>query len=64
MRLFNDTMSALALNAYEINEANEDISQALTFRNEKLIKMEAYTNTVDQSLDKMEHLLNKMMESI
>ena len=40
MRLFNDTMSALALNAYEINNINEQLGKKIEIRNNKLNKIE------------------------
>ena len=64
MRLFNDTMSALALNAYEINNTSHKIHSALRYRNDKLGKMENYSYSIDSSLNNMEKILNKMMESI
>jgi len=33
MRLFNDTTSALAINAYEIKEVSERITDQLNYRN-------------------------------
>ena len=64
MRLFNDTMGSLAMNAYDINDVSHKINNALQFRNEKLGKMESYSHSIDSSLSNMEKLLNKMMESI
>lgn len=64
MRYFNDTMNALALNAYEINDFNEQIAHTLDVRNQKLKNMENYTSNLEESINKMEKLLNKIMESI
>ncbi len=64
MRLFNDTMSALALNAYEINDIQNTISEQLQIRNTKLDKMEKSAINVEQSLTNMEKLISRMMETI
>ena len=41
MRLFNDTMSALAINAYEIKEASDKITDQLNYRNNHLSQVES-----------------------
>lgn len=57
-------MNALALNAYEIKEIQDTITEQLKVRNEKLGNMEKSTLKVESSLDNMERLLSKMMDSI
>ncbi|CDW85707.1 UNKNOWN [Stylonychia lemnae] len=64
MRLFQDTASYLALNAFEMDNINLNIVKDFIYRDEVVELMSKQEDQICNSLDKMENLLDKIMQSI
>lgn len=64
MRLFDDTMKALALNAYEMNNVYQKMVKESVMQKQSLRNIERSTDKIESGIESMEKMLSKLLDSL